>query len=614
MRRDAYGQLPRNSYPVGWVLGALAPDVPWAVHLADAAGRYWLLCFDFDGKDSQGPDAELLEQAIDQCDHLHKILTEQQIPHAVCRSSDSGARHVWVAIAGGADATVVARVATAARALWSRLDHGMLTNPRTGAARPPLSPHRDGSSSTVLEGSLTDLTAPQATEQNLLDLADTLEALVPVQAPVDAPPRGTVDPEHRTHRTLSSAGAAHMATAGGGHDPSWTGFMCLLAAARAGWSLSDVEHAARTAPGMEHYRTRNTDRGRVPRTQREAASRLARQWNKATEYAARAHRPAPAALDITDLTRTVDVVQHLVDRIHATPGRWGGSEAASSQRAVLLAIAAQALHVGTLTVTAAIRTVALTTARGRSTVAVALKALEEAGYLRRETTAEGTNATEWTLPERLSTETSTVRTHLNENARPPGAVFAQRRVLLNQLDEELLDARHDVFTRAGVGHLAGRIWTALSSGARTVTELLRQLGTSARHLRKRLSLMAAHGLLTIGRAGITRAHPSARDAASVTLGTAGTLQDRQERYEQERELWAWWCTETRTRDTTPRRRPKQTHVTTRTLVFFETPLGERLWPPYPRYPNGRANHAQAREFITDGLIEPLPRTATTRAA
>ena len=45
-----------------------------------------------------------------------------------------------------------------------------------------------------------------------------------------------------------------MATIRGGSNPSWTGFMCLLAAATAGWALRDVEHAARTAPGMEYYR------------------------------------------------------------------------------------------------------------------------------------------------------------------------------------------------------------------------------------------------------------------------------------------------------------------------------------------------------------------------
>ncbi len=42
-----------------------------------------------------------------------------------------------------------------------------------------------------------------------------------------------------------------MATVAGGGNPSWTGFMCLLAAANAGWTLADVEQAAKTAPGME---------------------------------------------------------------------------------------------------------------------------------------------------------------------------------------------------------------------------------------------------------------------------------------------------------------------------------------------------------------------------
>jgi hypothetical protein len=70
--------------------------------------------------------------------------------------------------------------------------------------------------------------------------------------------------------------------------------MCLLAAAIAGWALGDVEHAARTAPGMEHYRTKNAGRGgRRARSASEARERLERQWAKAQQFAV-VQRPLPA--------------------------------------------------------------------------------------------------------------------------------------------------------------------------------------------------------------------------------------------------------------------------------------------------------------------------------
>ncbi|RIJ44987.1 hypothetical protein DZF93_00815, partial [Clavibacter michiganensis subsp. insidiosus] len=96
MVRDAYGRLDGNSYPRLHQLGAAAPSTPWAIRLADPAGRYRLLCFDFDGKDSTGVVPELMEQAQDQAAVLSRTLDELAIAHVLCRSSAGGgaAEHV----------------------------------------------------------------------------------------------------------------------------------------------------------------------------------------------------------------------------------------------------------------------------------------------------------------------------------------------------------------------------------------------------------------------------------------------------------------------------------------------------------------------------------------
>lgn len=76
---------------------------------------------------------------------------------------------------------------------------------------------------------------------------------------------------HGAHHAKCGASAAMEGDA----YASRTGYLCL-AVAVAGWTRTDVEHTARTALGMEHYRTRrNVATGlRESRKPQEAASRL----------------------------------------------------------------------------------------------------------------------------------------------------------------------------------------------------------------------------------------------------------------------------------------------------------------------------------------------------
>jgi hypothetical protein len=612
MKRDAYGRLDDNAYPLLHRLGPVTPPTPWALRLTDDTGTYRLLCFDFDGKDSSGSSPELIEQAADDCDQLSRALEDLEVQHVVCQSSSSGGRHIWIAIRGGAPASDVANLARATRAVLRTLDHGMLCNPAEGAARPPLSPHRNGSTSTVLRGSLTFLTTPQATPDALIALTHTFIALRPEPQKQQSPPSGPVDTRHKAHKPLSNAGTAHMATLNGGNNPSWTGFMCLLSASVAGWSFTDIERAAHTAPGMEHYRTKNTGRGtRRPRSARDRRNRLERQWSKAQAYAA-LYAPLPRITeppDLTALETIVTDVETIFRRIHAAPGRWR-TEAGQSRQSILRAVAYLTLQTGKTVVAASIRDLALMTGLGRTTAATALGALAADGLIERVTPADGLNAAEWQLSSPLSTPHGTLRSQPLNNPRPPDELFTHRSELLSTLESFLVDSRHDLFTRKGLGHLAGRLYAHLRQHTvRSPEEASRVLSSSTRHAATTLSRLHHHRLIRHTPQGWSTTRRDIRDKAAKTLGVAGVLAGRAHLYTAERQTWQWWQAELTTMNTPPGQRPRRPHVSSRPLDTDSRnkPSGERVWPRYPRSANRRADHKSARQLVLLGALNPESR-------
>ena len=606
MKRDAYGRLEYNSYPLLRRVGPVEPTTPWAMRLTDENGMFRFLCFDFDGKDKTGSSPELVEQAVDDCDQLSRILKGHDVPHVVCQSSSSGGRHLWVSVLGGAEASLVATLARSARQVLRTLDYGMLCNPSEGSARPPLSPHSNGSRSSIIRGSLGELLAPRTTVVALQAVMTTLENLQPAPRIQDSEPSGPVDVRHRAHRLLSKAGQAHMATIGGGGNPSWTGFMCLLSAAVAGWDLIDVEHAAKTAPGMEHYRTKNTGRGsRRPRSHDDIRSRLGRQWERAQAYAA-LYRSLPNEIESPDLSELhviVDALDLVLSRVKTTPGRWR-SEAGQSQLSVLRSVAYLTLQTGKAIVGASIRDLALMTGLGRTTAASALRALAEARLIQREAPADGGHAAEWRLTSTFSTGQSTVRSQPINNPRPPTDLFARRALLVAELESQLVDARHDLFTRGGLGHLAGRLY-AESAGERQITPLraAQMLGVGVRHAVIVMSRLRRHRLLVKDGSGWCRAHRDLRDSAAKVVGVWGVLRDRARRYAAERETWAWWQAEVITMATPPHLRPRRPHVTSRAILEDQS-SGERTWPRYPRASDRRGDHKAARQLVLDGALNP----------
>ncbi|MCY7287967.1 MAG: hypothetical protein LH624_06875, partial [Cryobacterium sp.] len=419
-----------------------------------------------------------------------------------------------------------------------------------------------------------------------------------------------VDTTHHAHRALSTSGAGHMATIGGGSNPSWTGFMCLLAAASAGWTDTDIHHAARTAPGMEHYRTKNNGRGgRRPRTSQEADARLTRQWAKAQHYNA-IYRALPALrepADLTELHAIVTDADTLLTRLQVSPGRWGRTEAGVSQRSILTALTYLTLQTGKRVVAASIRDLALIVGLGRTTAAESLRSLERDGYISRVLNHDGVNATEWRLQSPFSTASNPVRSQPLNNPRPPAALFTLRTSLVRTIEDQLIDSRHDLFTRTGLGHLAGQVYALLRDHSTlTIDSAARLLGVSTRHTTTIFSRLRQSRLLVKRPGGWTRSRQDLRDRAARLLGLAGTLLTRQATYAAERTVWAWWLAEAATMTATPRERPRRPHVSSRPL--FDAPTsGERIWPRYPRSADGRANHKEARTYVDLGVLSPTNR-------
>ena len=378
--RDAHGDV-LNQYTSQHRIDGAEPDRPWAVYLAGTDHRFRLLAFDLDAKTDAAAaqrDAQLLAG----------LLADAGLPAVVCQSGPSGGRHVWVGLAESVDPETVATLARLARHLCPTLDLAPLTNPVTGCVRPPGAPHRAGGHSTVLSGQLNTLTQPTGTAAQVRQLVETLAQLV-----TDAEPAQAIDPrtplplDHHgrlylpgPRRPLPRVSAAALDEDAASGDASAVLWRVLIGAAGARWRHADIAALADTAPGLEHVRTYRDRSTRRPRGRGEAASVLARQWDKAVKYVASADRqigddPTFDARADAIATR----VRAVQTRADAAAGRWtrGGGPA---DRRVLDVLCVLALQAVSAAVEADTRRLALLAGIGRETARTALLRLAEDGW------------------------------------------------------------------------------------------------------------------------------------------------------------------------------------------------------------------------------------------
>ncbi|MFC3690345.1 hypothetical protein [Aquipuribacter hungaricus] len=609
-----------NAYTGHAPVDGPAPELPWAVYLAGRDQRFRLLALDLDAKTDPSP-------AHHDADVLSTLLDTEGIAHVVCRSGPSDGRHLWLALDGSVDAATAATLARLARHLCPSLDLAPLTNPATGCVRPPGAPHRDGGTSTVLQGDLATLTRPTTTPEQVRSLITRLSQLVddnvtePTTATAPTTPlpvdqhghlylpgaRRALPPVSETalHDQAAAAGPEGAVTA----DASAVLWTVLVGAAAARWRHHDIAALLPTAPGLEHLRSAR-DRGhRRPRPADGPSSPTAvlrRQWRKAVQHVATTARRT--GTDPTFDTRADQLTAHVravQARADATPGRWTRG-AGPGDRRVLDVLCTLALHALSADLEADTRRVALLAGVGRETARVALQRLTRDGWIALTLPAAGPHGAHWSVtpPTAAAIHRDTTSDRSQADPRPAGAGAAERLVLLSALLRRTQDAAHDLFTSgSGLGHHLGNVYARTSHDPTTVIDLARATASAPHQLRADLQKLEAVGLVEHRGGRWRRGRHDVRDVLAQAVGVLGRLSDRAHRYRVERIAWAWWQAEhawmTAPRRTHPSRRAGAGQLDLLPQLVRtgpSSPLGA-----HPRRPDGRADYRASRAAVAASL-------------
>lgn len=601
---DADGR-PVNAYPLTRPVTGRRPATPWAVHLADQQGRFGLLCADLDAKTPTGDPAA-------DASRLSALLDELGMPHVVCASGPNGGRHVWVGLRERVDAVQVSALAHLLNAWLPTLDTAALLNPSSGCVRPPGSPHRLGGHSTVLKGSLTALTDPTVTGEQvsalIAHLADRVQT-THQHHPVGRRPVSVEDGLpflSGPQRHLSAACRALLATPPSG-DLSSVLWRILCGAAAARWRFADLAALA-DAPGLEHARTLRTGTTRTPRPAVGSSSPgavLRRQWVRAVDRVAGLTPDRVARSDSSFDGRAelvTEVVRVVQARADCTPGRWGGTRAGLVHRRVLDALCLYHLQaVRADAVEADIRRLALTCGVDRETARRALLGLAADGWITRTQPASGRRGAHWSIDPAGAIHTRIGVALSQAVPRPHGTGAALRLALEAELANRLERGAHDAFApRGGLGLAAGTAYARLTQPADTLTTA-RRVGWPPTQTRQLLDRLATHGLLTHDGRLWQHTERERLDQLAVELGTAGHLQRRNARYAIERAAWDWWHHEL-DRMRAPRPQHARRWCPTHSATARRPPINPRpSWfggaGAHPRRRDGRADFAAARRAL-----------------
>lgn len=585
---DDDGQ-PLNSYPLVHPITGAQPWTPWAVHLADAQGRYRLLCADLDAKSSA-------EAAAADATRLSTLLCELEIPHLVCASGPTGGRHVWLGLRESVDAEVVRALAYLLKAWLPTLDVAPLVNQTSGCVRPPGSPHRLGGTSQVISGSIRALTDAAVTNEQVHALISWIAEHVRL-SPSAAPPQRRLAEANGLpflpgqKRPLSASCRALLQGTPTG-DLSAVLWRVLCGAAASRWHFTDIVAVA-NAPGLEHTRTLRAGGGRVARPARGPASPTAvlrRQWTRAVQTVAELTPDQPHARPDPSFEQRAELVAALVRtvqyRADATPGRWGCSRAGLGQRRILDALCLFHLQgVRVDEVEADIRRLGLTCGLDRETARRSLLALAADGWITRTQAAAGRRGARWTIDPGGAVHHRVSGMLSQADPRPAGTGPALRTALVNELADRLHVNAHDAFATTGglgieVGSLHGRLGEPLDS-----VQCSQLLGWSIEKTSRVLDRLSSAGLIEWRGRCWQRAGADQLDRVAVDQGTTGVGQLRADLYAVERALWAWWRDELDTLRLSHRR--TRCHRLRKGIS----------WPLHPRRRDGRADFAAARQAL-----------------
>lgn len=612
---DAHGHV-LNRYSSTATISGPAPERPWAIHLADAAGRFRLLGFDLDPR----AGAAVEEDAA----RLLELLREAGAgPAVVCRSGPAGGMHVWLALRTPAPAALVAALGRALRGQLVSFDATPLLNPHTGCLRPPGSPHRLAGSSTLVTGDLAALTKPTTTSEHLqalLVLLDASENRADRRSRDHQPKLPRDRAGHRylpgDRRPLPAAAAMALARpVTATDDASTVLWQVLIGAVRARYRLEDLQrllHDPAAAPGLEHARSARVGPQRAARSVPEQRQRLAHQWERAvTHVLERAgelgdrDEPGDAQVRLSDVLARVDAAQ---SRARAAAHRWARPGGATDRR-VLDALCLVTLQALSPVIDLDIRRLGEICGISRETARRCLGRLSADGWVQLVTPSHGPDAASWALPPSPAAlentpggeSTAEVQQGVSQAVTRPSGARDRRSAWLRTLAARLDVQAHDVFTpRPGLGQHAGRVYAGLHHGPTPVASLVQQLGYTRERTVQLLERLKVAGLVRHEPGTGWRRTRRSRDRVAGELTVAGTLQRRRRRHALERELWSWWLDELawmRTPTKTKRRRhdpgPGQQ------VLALPGLTARRRLGPHPRRRDGRADFRAAAIALGD---------------
>ncbi|MGO4417212.1 hypothetical protein AB4Z54_00145 [Streptomyces sp. MCAF7] len=366
-------------------LPSRAPAAPYAVYLSSFFGGYRWLCFDLD--DKRGPVGADLATLL-------RWLDEAGLTSVVAASGSAGGRHVWVATRTLLSATLVEAIAMAAAKRLPTLDYGLLKS-RTGAVRPIGAQHRNGERSALVyppdARRAAALIDPETCGNDSEAFARLLLVIDAVPAPADVRPKVVgadlfteiLDDDQgprlagTAHTVLDDATMALLSRKPPADRVSETCASLLVKLALRRWSAPMVFRLLRERRYREgallHVCTVPSGYGslRTVLSEHETEEKLAEQWAKAVEYAARLPRTQESLEWSERIGDVVALVQRVQEAADACPERWA-TEAGPADRAALDLLCLLALRAGRADLALDVRRAALATGHGRSTMHRAL--------------------------------------------------------------------------------------------------------------------------------------------------------------------------------------------------------------------------------------------------
>ena len=521
-------------------MGVHAPNNPWAIYLTDGHD-YHLACFDLDAHHGGEQAVQTARDAME----CARLLETCGIRTLTCISGPTGGRHVWAASLEGIDAGLMASIATLMGSILKTLDPTPLLNPKTGCARPPYGPHRDGGISTPVSGDLDAVLLPDSR----LDQWQRLERLLETMQPTHA------KPVRKTAVEAAQSGPAWLpgarkpmgehaktlldAPAGKGEDMSRRMWRILTTLAIRHWQFEDVA-ALIDRPGMEHARTHAGNGTRIPRPEHGQGSPhmiLAADWQRAVKDPK--EQADPAILATLQASTGEDV--------------WN-TKGGASMRRVLTALCHYALQAGTRIVQADNRRLGIDCGIGRETARCALKRLAAQGWISLADPARGRQADAWKIndPTKQGRAFGQTRSQMN---MPP-----QRHALTRWTKAWLTLSSHDTF---------GHDPHLMPAGNRYADHQMQ------------------HGIPSTER---LETLTETLDRQALKDGSLGTGEHRAQAYALERLAWQWWQKELDWMKAPAALKPRRPKTGNRRPP-------RDTFPRMPRRPGGKADWRSMRERI-----------------